>query len=479
MPSIATTLGVGSGLDTKAIIDALVSAQQVPRDAGLKARSDKIGAQVSGLAQLRSGLSALTSALANRTRDGALGALPVSSDPSLFAASATAGAVPALKPSDIEVRRLATGQTLVSAALATRSAPAGLGTLTLRTGTMTGDGAGGFSFSGGAGDPVDIAVTPATNTLTGLRDAINAAQAAVQASIIDDASGARLVLKGGSGGASAFILTAAPAAGDPGLDRFVHMPATSAMAVAASAADALLSVDGVEVARPGNVVADVVPDVRLTLLKAAPGTVARLGLSRDPAGLTAAVGDLVSALNALRALTVDLTKAADADTGTSSGALLGDASVRRLRQQLGQLISAPVAGGTPSRLTELGIASARDGSIGVDGAKLAAVIAAAPDAVERMLAALTADGSRGQPQGLLVQLQATIAGGTAGTGSAGRLARAAAAIGREQATGNARMTTLRSQLTRQYAAMEVSVTGLKATQSFLDQQIKAWNRTTS
>ena len=36
-------------------------------------------------------------------------------------------------------------------------------------------------------------------------------------------------------------------------------------------------------------------------------------------------------------------------------------------------------------------------------------------------------------------------------------------------------TTLRTQLTRQFAAMESAVAASKATQSFLDQQIKAWN----
>lgn len=107
MVSVLTTLGVGSGIDTTALIDALVKAERDPRDTALAARSTKVEARISGLAQVKSGLGALVTALATRTAGGALGPLPGSSDSSIVAASASNGATPLLNAAELEVKTLA------------------------------------------------------------------------------------------------------------------------------------------------------------------------------------------------------------------------------------------------------------------------------------------------------------------------------------------------------------------------------------
>jgi flagellar hook-associated protein 2 len=485
MTTIAATLGAGSGIDTKALVDALVSAEQTPRATALKARSDTIDAKISGLAQIKSGLDALVSALATRTAGGALGPLPASGDATLMTASAIRGATPDLQPTAIDIQALATGETLVSGALAAGTAPVGTGMLTLRLGTMTDDGQGGFSFSGGSAAPIDITITPANNTLAGLRDAINAAQPAgagkVMASIINDGSGARLVLKGGTGAASAFILTAAPddgAAPGDGLTRFVHMPGTSTMTRAATAGDARVSVDGVVVTRATNSIRDLIPGVLIDLHKT--GTVT-LGVSRDPSGLKTAVGDIVSAVNALQSLAGDLSKGASATD--PAGALVGDASIRSLHGKLLGLISTPVAigtTGTTARLADLGIATARDGTLSIDDTKLSAAIAADPDAVEALLVSLTGSGLSGKPKGALAQIQSDFAAATGSNGGAtARLTQQKTRITTDQAALTGRMDSLRLHLTQQYAAMEKAVAAFKSTQDFMTQQIKAWNQTTN
>jgi flagellar hook-associated protein 2 len=398
-------------------------------------------------------------------------------------ASATAGATPNLQPTAIDIQALATGETLVSGALASGTAPVGTGVLTLRLGTMTDDGQGGFSFSGGAGDPIDITITSANNTLAGLRDAINAAQPAgaskVVASIINDGSGARLVLKGGTGAASAFILTAAPddgaAAGD-GLTRFVHMPGTSTMTRAATAGDARVAVDGVVVTRATNTIRDLIPGVSIDLHKT--GTVT-LGVSRDPSGLKTAVSDIVSAVNALQSLAADLSKGASATD--PAGALVGDASIRSLHGKLLGLISTPVAvGSTTARLADLGISTARDGTLSLDDTKLSAAIATDPDAVEALLVSLTGSGLSGKPKGALAKIQSDFAAATGNNGGAtARLTTQKTRISNDQAKLTTRMDSLRTHLTQQYAAMEKAVAAFKATQDFMTQQIDAWNQSTN
>lgn len=452
MTTIANTLGAGSGVDTKALIDALVAADRKPRDDALTLRSDRVTARISGMAQVSSAVDALVSAMASRTRNGALGPLPATSDTSVLQAHATAGATRTLQPTTIEVRALATGQSLVSPALANRAATVGQGTLTITLGTVTPDGQGGFGFAGGAAG-IDIAIGPGDDSLTGLAAAINKAGTGVRASIVDDGQGSRLVLKGPTGAKSAFIVTAG---GDPGLDRFLYSPAASAMTSAGTAGDAALIVDGVTVTRPSNTITDLVAGVSLDLVKAAPGAPVTLAASRDTAGLAQAVGDLVDAANALHALAATLTKSGS--DGSGAGALAGDATLRQAQRQLASLTG---SGG----LAGLGVRTARDGTLSVDNARLSAALASDPDGAEAMLAGLTATG------GALTALKASLPGGTDP-----RLAREQTSVASARAKLDAGTTTLRAQLTKQFAAMESAVAASKATQSFLDQQIKAWNR---
>lgn len=357
MVSILNTLGVGSGVDTTAIIDAIVAAERTPRDTALTKQSTKVEAQISGLAQVRAGIDGLFTGLSGRTANGALGAQPVSSDNSVVTAVAVAGAAALANATTLEVRSLAGGQTLIAADLATASAVVGLGVLTLQTGTMTSDGAGGFAFAAGPAAAVSLTVTAANNTLAGLRDAINTAGSGVIASIIDDGSGARLVLKGATGAAAAFTVSAAPASGDTGLTRFIYQPGTAAMTQAATAHDAQLVIDGVTVTRGSNTVSNLIDGVTLSLKRAAVGSPVTIDPVRDTESIKTAVRDLTATLSALNALTASLSKAGD--TTTAAGALIGDTSVGRLQQALRSLTSTVVipgaAAGAPSRLGDLGI----------------------------------------------------------------------------------------------------------------------------
>src|SRR3546814_12455011 len=92
---------------------------------------------------------------------------------------------------EMEVKQLANSQVLKSTTLTDGSTAVGLGTLTLTT-------------SSGS---YDITIDSGNNTLDGLAEAINAADAGVTATIITDSAGARLVLKGGVGEDEALTLT--------------------------------------------------------------------------------------------------------------------------------------------------------------------------------------------------------------------------------------------------------------------------------
>jgi len=457
MTGILNTLGVGSGVDTGAVINALVTAQNAPRDAALNARSTRTEASISALGQLRAGVDGLTAGLTARTAGGVLGAQPASSDPTIALATATSGPTPALLTTTLEVLQLARAQTLVSPLLSDANAPVGLGTLTLTVN----------------GVRTPIVVTDAGATLAGLRDAVNASGSGVGATIIADASGARLVLKGGTGSIGAFTVEVAPASGETGLTRFVFDGSGGTMNAATSAVDAHLLLDGVAVSRSTNVVADLLPGISLTLRRAAPGAAVTIAPTRNTAQLTATVGDLVSTMSALSALVATVVKAGDGQTQAAT--LAGDGATRRLAQQLGALTSAPVlpsvAPGLPNRLADLGIVTARDGTYSVDTARLTFVVARYPDAVEALLTALT------KPGGPVARFQAGFDATVGPGGVTTSLSRTRAVIVADRATLASRTGDYRAMLVRQYAAMEAAVAASKATGTFLDGQIKAWNQT--
>src|SRR3546814_9562238 len=103
----------------------------------------------------------------------------------------------------VVVNQLARAQTSYSGVVADKTAAIGAGMMTLTVG----------------GVAKTITIDAANNSLDGLAGAINASGAGVTASIIADEGGHRLILKGPTGEAGAFTLTA-DAGADPGLSTF-------------------------------------------------------------------------------------------------------------------------------------------------------------------------------------------------------------------------------------------------------------------
>ena len=113
-----------------------------------------------------------------------------------------------------------------------------------------------------------VTITAANDNLDGLAKAINDANAGVTASVVTDANGARLVVKGETGEAKAFTLSV-PGGTTSGLERFASAAMTDA---AQEAQDAIVRLDGVEVTRAANSFSDLIPGVQIDLKSAKPGT---------------------------------------------------------------------------------------------------------------------------------------------------------------------------------------------------------------
>nr|WP_217352737.1 flagellar filament capping protein FliD [Sphingomonas sp. ID1715] len=460
-------MGAGSGIDTKALVSSLVDAQFAAKTQALTARKETLTAQISALAQLKSGLTGFSAALGNLISGGSLSTQPVSSDTSTLGVSLLPGASITGLSANVEVRQLATAQVVNSAPVADSSAAFGKGTLTITLGALTysGNTPTGFTPKAGA-TPVAVVIGDGQNSLQGIADAINAAKAGVTASVLTDATGSRLVVKGATGAEQAFTIGVTEDASAPGLSALAFDTGSQTMSLTRKSVDALVALDGVEVRRPGNSISDLLTGVKLDLVKAAPGQTITIGTSAPTAALSQAVADIVETYNQLIGI-------AKTETNTTDGVLRNDSGARELMRQLGGLtnrnLNSSAAVGEPSTLGELGVRTNRDGTLTLDTAQLQSALSKNGAAVERMLTV----GLGSALRQISIALTAPTGPLTASQTGYNRLQ---TAIAKEQEKIEADTTTLRDRLTRQFSGMDARVSAYKATQSFLDQQIKSWTR---
>ena len=461
--SIVNTLGAGSGIDVTSLVDQLVTASFQAKNQQLNSKAKQLSAEISSASTLKSDISNFADGLKNFATGGLVSSSVTSSDSTLVAASAIAGTKPTGSSTQVEIRQLAQAQVAAVGPVANRTATIGTGTLTLQFGTATTSGGAITGFTPGSGAVVPITIDSAHASLDGVASAINAANAGVTASIITDSAGARLVLKGSTGEAKAFTLTATEDAGAPGLAA-LEVGVGSTVGIAAQ--DAVVAVDGIDVKRSTNSISDLITGVKLDLVAAKPGTIVTVGTSTPISALKQGVNDYVTAFNTLLANVKTQTNATD-------GPLRGDAAARTFAQSLGRLnlttLNKVTTSGAPRTLAEIGVSTNRDGSLTVRADTLDAALKNYPAAVE----ALFADGTAASGDGLSAAFKAladTATSTTIGLGaSIDRYTKAQNSIADQKDRVSTQTDTLRTNLTKQFTNSDAKVAAYKQTASFLTQ----------
>lgn len=133
--SITTALGFGSGIDTVSLVNQLADASRTPKDGALKVKEELNTAQISAVAQASNAISDFSTALTQLISGGTLFTQPTVSDTSILTASAQPGARIGGLSTQVEVRQIAQAQSLVSENLTDVNAAVGKGDLTITTGT--------------------------------------------------------------------------------------------------------------------------------------------------------------------------------------------------------------------------------------------------------------------------------------------------------------------------------------------------------
>lgn len=439
---LSSISGISSGIDYKALVDQIIALDRRPA-VQLQAKIDANTRRRTALGDVQTALTALQTA-ADALKAGtpfdsyqvtASGA--DASGRSLVAATARAGA--ANGSYQLVVERLAAAQKTVGTAGVSSTAALGA--------------AGTFAVNG---QHVEVL---ATDTLAQVRDKVNALakQTGVRAAIVTGGpEDARLVLTSvATGAASAFTVTDVS-----GTVAGTTLGLTGAPAQAAR--DARVTVDGIAVERPTNVVSDAIPGVTLTLSAADPARTASLTVERNKGAATEAFKGFVEAYNKARAVVKQ--------QGSAGGALAGDAMLRTVTAALSSQVLATDAA-LPADMTSLGAAGItvqKDGTLSVDAARLDAAYDGRLDDLRTMLAGrmgAVSDYLKGVAApltGLIDQRETTVDE---------QSARMQARI----ADIDARLDKRRTSLLAQYARFEAALGRIKAIGDSIGTQLSGLN----
>lgn len=362
--SIINSLGAGSGLNSTSLVEQLTDIERMPKQNKIDTRKESYETQLSDFGILRSALSLLQetgNALSNTATFNSKTAS--FSDSSAFIPVSLSENVPTGNYS-FEVLEVARSQSLASgASYASASDTVGKGTLTLDFGSW--DDPNTFTANADK-EPLVITIDDSNNSLTGLRDAINKADAGVSASIVNDGSGYRLLLTAESGQSNQLQITASEEADAAGLAAFNFNDSQKAMDQAQAGQDARLKINGMEVTRSSNDIDDVLPGFRFNLAKPDPGNVVNVSISEDKAGGEQALRDFVDSFNAfLEAVqpAVGFNSETEAD-----GSLKRDPAARAMMAQIRNLIASSMGGLEQdfTSLSSVGIRTQNDGTLKID-----------------------------------------------------------------------------------------------------------------
>lgn len=346
--------GIGSGLDVSSIITQLMAIERQPLKQ-LETAETKIQSQISEVGKIKSALSKFRDVAAKLASTDFWRTTTGKSNSSAVGVTTSSTASPASFA--VEVTSLAKAQTIAAPALASSSTTLGSGTLTIqRT---------------GGGDPFDVAIE-ATDTLAGIRDKINAAGAGVTASILTDASGARLVMRANATGTDNAFNTTVSGTGLDGLS-FNAATQTGGATPAQPAANLVATVNNLPVSSSSNTLTDVFDGVTLTMTAETAGPVT-IDVAADTETLKKTLTEFATAYTELSKLIVTDTKY-DA-TAKKAGALQGDSAIVGLQNRLRSMLGASSGASTAyARLSDVGFEMQQDGSLTVNSTKLDKAIA--------------------------------------------------------------------------------------------------------
>ena len=472
-----SSAGLGSGLDVNSIITQLMAIERVPLTK-LQTKASTIQSTVSEYGKVKSAVSTLRD-LSSKLASITTWAQTVSTSSNTTAVtSSTNGSVPGTY--SVAVQTLASAQTLATGVYASTTATPGAGTLQIQLGTW---GAGQTSFTPKTGTAaIDIAIA-ATDTLTDVRDKINAAGTGVTALVMTDAGGSRLLLRSNTTGAeNAFRTTVTDADGvnndAAGLSALAFDAGSKVMTQSQTASNAAATLNGIAVSSTTNTLASIVDGLTLNLAAVTTAPVI-VDVVIDKDALKTTMTSFATAYSDLVKLIATDTKY-DAASRVA-GILQGDSAAVGIQRQMRSLAGAvSSASATFGRLSDAGFQLQSDGSMTVDATKIGNALANLPE-LKKMFssASLTDPTADGFGKRFRVLTAAMLASDGSLTTRTDGLSAALTRNQKDQAHFNDRLTATEKRLRAQYTALDATMAKLNGVSSYVTQQIAQYNRSSN
>jgi flagellar hook-associated protein 2 len=480
---MAITLGTfGSGLDVEAIVTALVDADIAPKTNSLDRRETGLKAELSAIGSLKSVLSDLDKSLTDLKDGSAFDLMSIAAPASVDILQTGS---PSVGQYSIEVDAIAASQVLATSGFASSSTVVGSGTFSISVGTPTyaGDAISGSytGFTAASGKTATITLDSSNNTVSGIRDAVNAANIGVTASLVVDGTQTRLLFTADdTGAATAISITSS----DGALSQLRHgytdggSPAfVSNLTEARSPKDASFKLNGLSLTNASNKITGLVDGLDFTLKNTTTSAQSIL-IAKDTAGIEAKIQAVVDSYNSYQTTLSSLM-----DYQDEAGALSGDSTARRIqtaiRAQTTGVIS--ISGNVFSSLSDMGVTSDQYGKLTLKSSDFQSALSKNSDDLKEFFGGVTTTSGltdNTDATGLADLLAASI--DTYVNASTGmlisrenRIDDAIDDIADDRLDVIARMESLEERYTKQFTAMDTLVGQLQGTSDFLTNQMDA------
>jgi flagellar hook-associated protein 2 len=444
----STVSGIGSNIDTQAIVTSLVNAEKVPKQTQINTASQKATTTLSSIGKIQAALDAFRGALDTMSTGNSFTGLTGSSSDEKVA-TMTASNTASNGSFRLIVSQLAQASKLSSANYA--SGATTVVNATDKPTTLT------ISQSGKA---FDLSV-PAGATLQQVRDSINTqfGTSGLSANIQTDSNGSRLILTSTNMGTGSDLTLS----GNSGLD--------AGATVVDKPLDALYSIDGVKSVSKTNSIEGALSGVNIKLVSlSAPTTTGDSGVdavrnatlitvSTNNAALKSGVKGFVDTYNALiTAMNAETKVTTNLDGSTTAAALTGDSTMRSLQNAIRNEFNTLSGTGTFKSLAQFGVTtSSTTGLLTLDDKKWDKAVATNAADISSMFSGTN---------GMLARMKSATDDFAKST--TGILATRSTSLSdtlkdltKQQSSLDERMTLLTSSLSAKYNAMDTLVAQLR------------------
>jgi flagellar hook-associated protein 2 len=434
MPAI-TFGGVGSGIDTEAIISGLMSASRTPLNR-VQTQKSQVSSAISSMSEVGNLLAKFKDAVSALDTIQEIGSFTATSSSKSVVATAAGGAQPG--SFEVNVTQLASAFKAYSDPLSITQANQALG----QSGTL------GLSVNG---QSVSLDIQP-TDTLDDLMQKVNTSGLRVSATSFFDGQNFRMQLRGLDTGAESDV-----AVSELGTNFGFGNNVKS------TGKDAQLEIDGFSVTSKTNQVQGAIGGVTLALTEVT-STPTTVTIASDGEGFQKKIQSMVDAYNGV--VNRIHSDAGFGSVKATNAELSGDTALRGITSRLSSALTQTVGSGKFQTLRSIGIELNNNGTLKLNSVALQRALAEDPEAVTKVLA-----GDDKTTKGLAdsladVATDLLSAKGSVQTRKDGLSARQKLLTDRADIE-QGRLDRLETMLRKQFTEMDSTVAATKAQASFL------------